>query len=699
MARRRSAWATLRSWAGASSTEPGASARARDRADPRRSRQRDVDGDVAPDGYRIIDARGRTVMPGLIDAHVHLNSLTLPAPPRGELAYEADVRPCAQAAASRAMLEGGITTARDLGSNGRELFALRRAIGAQLCPGPRLVLCGQIVSPTSPGGRMFSSMYRQADGADEVRKAVREQIQQGADLIKIMTTGALTVSREAVEPAQMTPPEIEAIVEESHRQGFRVASHAEGLPGIELSVDAGVDTIEHGEALHRAPGVLDRMAERGIVLVPTLSVFELVAECESCCFTPKLVEQAARLREDAFTTVAAARAAGVTMVMGYDSHPHGANASELVRMVQAGHDRGGGGRRRHGRAAAACALEDVGRRGPGAARRPARRRRRPAGRHRRGRRRREALAGAARGASRRGPRTRCERSDSGGAPWVSWTARTHSSPAARAATAVPWRGCSPRGRRRRDRRPRIQDERLALRHGRPRAARRDRRGAARHGPPQRRIEADVTSAADCERMAAEAIAALGHIDILVANAGGATLARAWEITEAGMGFRQRRVPQGRVADDQVRRAAHDRARQRQDRRHVVAQRTARRARLCPLQRGQGGRIHYAKSLALELGPYGINVNVVCPTQMADRHEQREVSAGLQSYMDQVTGHANSTYEEFDAASGRDNLFEDRGQPDFSEVAEGALWLASERAGLVTGLALPMDAGWIVKRGG
>ena len=163
-----------------------------------------VDGEVTPDGYRVVDARGRTVMPGLIDAHVHLSSLTLPAPPRGELAYEANVRPYAQAAASQAMIEGGITTARDLGSNGRELFALRRAIGAELCPGPRLVLCGQIVSPTSPGGRLFSSMYRQADGPDEVRKAVREQIQQGADLIKIMTTGALTVPREAVEPAQMT---------------------------------------------------------------------------------------------------------------------------------------------------------------------------------------------------------------------------------------------------------------------------------------------------------------------------------------------------------------------------------------------------------------------------------------------------------------------------------------------------------------
>ncbi len=324
-----------------------------------------LDGATTPAGYRALDLGGRTVLPGLIDAHVHLSSLTMPAPPQGEPAYERDVRPYGQAAASRAMLAGGITTARDLGSNGRELFALRRAIGAGLCPGPRLVLCGQIVSPTSPGGRLFAEMYRQADGPDEVRKAVREQIRQGADLIKVMTTGALTVPREGVEPAQMTAPELEAIVEESHRLGFRVASHAEGLPGIRLSVDCGVDTIEHGEALHRAPEVLAQMAERGIVLVPTLSVFELVAAERSCCFTHTLVEQAKRLREDAYTTVASAKAAGVTMVMGFDSGPHGANALEVVRMARAGLTPGEAIVAATSGAAAACALEDVGRIAPG----------------------------------------------------------------------------------------------------------------------------------------------------------------------------------------------------------------------------------------------------------------------------------------------------------------------------------------------
>jgi imidazolonepropionase-like amidohydrolase len=323
------------------------------------------EGADPPRDYGILDVAGRTVMPGLIDAHVHLSSLSLPAPPRGELAYETDVRPYAQAAASRAMLDGGITTARDVGSHGRELFVLRRAIGAGLCDGPRLLLCGQIVSPTSPGGRLFSSMYREADGPDEMRKAVREQIRQGADLIKVMTTGALTVPRESVEPAQMTADELDVIVEESHRQGFRVASHAEGLPGIRLSVDGGVDTVEHGEQLHRAPDLLARMAERGIVLVPTLSVFETVAEVQSCCFTHALVEQAKRLRDDAYRTVAAARAAGVAIVMGFDSGPHGANAVELVRLADAGLTAAEAVVAGTSGAAAACALADVGRVAPG----------------------------------------------------------------------------------------------------------------------------------------------------------------------------------------------------------------------------------------------------------------------------------------------------------------------------------------------
>ena len=114
---------------------------------------------------------------------------------------------------------------------------------------------------------------------------------------------------------------------------------------------------------------------------------------------------------------------------------------------------------------------------------------------------------------------------------------------------------------------------------------------------------------------------------------------------------------------------------------------------------KAGVIHYGKSLALELGPYEVDVNIVCPTQMADKSQARPANPEAQKYWDQVTGRAGATYEEFDAASGRDNLFERSGQPDYREVAEGVLWLVSDRARLVTGLALPMDAGWVIKRGG
>ena len=278
-----------------------------------------------PADARVIDLEGRTLLPGLVDAHVHLSSLD------GDVR---DVEEYALAHAASQMLEGGITTVRDLGSYGRSLFRLREAISLGLCRGPRLVLCGQIVAATSPGGRAFPGMYCEADGPDGMRRAVREQLRQGVDFVKVMSTGALTVAAEDVNPAQLTPEELGAVVDESHRMGFRVASHAEGLAGIRLSVDAGVDTLEHGEMAFEDSAVLAAMAERGIVLVPTLCVFDYVAEGDG--FPEWMRERAKFLRESAEQTVAAARSEGVRMAMGADAGPHGENARELVRMVEAG---------------------------------------------------------------------------------------------------------------------------------------------------------------------------------------------------------------------------------------------------------------------------------------------------------------------------------------------------------------------------
>ncbi len=251
------------------------------------------------------------------------------------------------------------------------------AIERGVIPGPRLVLSGQIVAASSPGGRTFPGMYREADGPDEMRKAVREQIRQGADFIKIMSTGALTVAEEDVRPTQVTREEIDAIVEETHRLGFRVASHAEGSDGIRLSVEAGVDTIEHGEMGFEVPDVLDAMAERGIILVPTLCVFDAVARPDGR--SPWMRERAERLRDASRKTMAAALGAGVELAMGADAGPHGENARELVLMVEAGMSASDGDRGRHfdGRARLRTPGRDRHRRDR-QTRRPPRGRRRPA---------------------------------------------------------------------------------------------------------------------------------------------------------------------------------------------------------------------------------------------------------------------------------------------------------------------------------
>jgi imidazolonepropionase-like amidohydrolase len=203
-------------------------------------------------------------------------------------------------------------------------------------------------------------MYREADGPWEMRKAVREQIRDGADYIKIMATGARSVEREDPEPAQMTREEVAAVVDEAHRMGYRVAAHAEGLGGARIAVEEGVDTIEHGLSLHRAPELLAQMAERGIVLVPTLSTFHDLAERFTEAFPARLVEQAVRQAADAQQTLTAAHSAGVTLAMGYDSGPPGASAAELVRMAEAGLGSAAAIRAATQGSARALGLDDVG---------------------------------------------------------------------------------------------------------------------------------------------------------------------------------------------------------------------------------------------------------------------------------------------------------------------------------------------------
>jgi imidazolonepropionase-like amidohydrolase len=324
-----------------------------------------------PDG--AIDVGGRTVLPGLIDAHTHLSSDTSRSPgfgPPRQLKGE-DPRPrelgwFVLARACAALLEAGITTVRDVGCYDDEAIVMRRAVELDLTPGPRIRTCGRIISATSPGGWHFGTMYHEADGPWEMRRAVRAQLRRGADYVKLMSTGARSVEREDPEPAQMTREEIAAIVDEAHRIGLRVAAHAEGLEGTRFAIEEGVDTVEHGLALHRAPELLAAMADRGQVLVPTLSTFHDLAERFAHQWVPRLVDQAKRQLEEAYETLVAARAAGVTLAMGFDSGPPGANLWEMVRMAEGGLGAMAGLAAATAGSAAALGLPDAGRLQPGA---------------------------------------------------------------------------------------------------------------------------------------------------------------------------------------------------------------------------------------------------------------------------------------------------------------------------------------------
>lgn len=295
-----------------------------------------ANGEPAPAGAFEVDLEGRTLMPGLVDAHVHVSAFDMPQALKGQEAVAPEVRHYLIAQGLGRMLRMGITTVRDVGAFGDDLLHARQAIRLGAIRGPRILACGRIVSATSAGGRHFAGMYREADGPDEMRKATREQFRRGADFIKIMTTGARSCELENSSPLQITREELATVVEEAHRMGYRVAAHCEGLDGTRMAIEQGVDTIEHGLELHRAPELLDELARSGRVLVPTLSCFFHVSENRGSQWAPGLVELALNQLEEAHRTVRAARRAGVRMAMGFDSQPHGQSALELVRLCRAG---------------------------------------------------------------------------------------------------------------------------------------------------------------------------------------------------------------------------------------------------------------------------------------------------------------------------------------------------------------------------
>ena len=296
-----------------------------------------------PEGARLVDVGERVLMPGLTDAHTHASG-HVPHTAKGAEPPLPGVAAHFLQAELRDYLRFGVTTIRVCGSQGEMPQQARQAMRYGAFRGPRLLTCGKIVSATAPGGRFYGDMYREADGPDDVRRAVREQIRAGADFVKVMTTGARSNELEDPEPLQLTEPELAAVTDEAHRLGYRVAAHAEGLAGCAAAIGHGVDTIENGMYLHRRPDLLAVMAASGQVLVPTLSGYYWMAGLGEVVdpataqadpeMPPVLAELAQRNLQEGAASMRAARQAGVKIALGSDMSL--ATGLEIERMVHHG---------------------------------------------------------------------------------------------------------------------------------------------------------------------------------------------------------------------------------------------------------------------------------------------------------------------------------------------------------------------------
>jgi imidazolonepropionase-like amidohydrolase len=312
------------------------------------------DRERCPDGAQPLDLGGRTLMPGLTDAHTHASG-RVPHTAKGAEAPLPGVDAHFLAAELRDYLSLGVTTIRVCGSQGLLPQTARQAMRYGAFRGPRLLTCGKIISATAPGGRFYGDMYREADGPDDIRRAVREQLREGADFVKVMTTGARSNELEDPEPLQLTEPELAAVTDEARRLGYRVAAHAEGLDGCAAAIRHGVDTVEHGMYLNRRPDLLAAMAAAGQVLVPTLSGYywmaglgetvdpvdgpdAAAADPEAPHADPGLPEVLTELARhnlaEGAASMRAARQAGVKIALGSDVSL--ATGLEIQRMVHHG---------------------------------------------------------------------------------------------------------------------------------------------------------------------------------------------------------------------------------------------------------------------------------------------------------------------------------------------------------------------------
>lgn len=301
-----------------------------------------------PAGAKVIDLGDATILPGFIDAHVHLTDELQNDYYKGfyndMFRFPAEQAHYAEMYAKRT-LEAGFTTVRNVGADEFIDVGLRNAINADITEGPRILTAVHAIGST--GGHCDQSPFPPqrikpvgpiegvCNGADQCREAVRDQMKWGADVIKICASGGVLSESDPVDVPQLTPDELTAIISEAHKWKRKVAAHAHGDLAAKLAVEAGIDSIEHGSFLTEA--TLKLMKAKGVYLVPTrMAVYWTNKGADA--YPPKIAEKAraaAAAHEKMFRT---ALQVGVPIAFGTDSgvSPHGKNAMEFGLMTDLG---------------------------------------------------------------------------------------------------------------------------------------------------------------------------------------------------------------------------------------------------------------------------------------------------------------------------------------------------------------------------
>ena len=300
------------------------------------------------DFQEYYDLKDSYVLPGLMDAHVHLAQEYVPKAER-DLKVEPEFNAIFAAANAIKTLNAGFTTVRNVGDGGMETISLRNAINKGIVPGPRILTSGKTIATTGghgdPTNGLPTDLYEPptpeegvVDSFEDIKKAVRQRYKDGTDGIKITATGGVLSVAKSGENPQFTNNELEALISIAKDYGLWVAAHAHGKEGMLRAVNAGVTSIEHGTFMDEE--VMDAMKKNGTYYVPTILAGEWVAEKSKIDnFFPELVRpKAAKIGPQILDTFTKAHKYGVKIAFGTDSgvSAHGDNWQEFALMVKGG---------------------------------------------------------------------------------------------------------------------------------------------------------------------------------------------------------------------------------------------------------------------------------------------------------------------------------------------------------------------------